>query len=95
MVSAVVLLSIERDCINQVAEELAAMPGISEVFSVAGRYDLVAILRIPDNEALADLVTNKMLQVSGILDSETLIAFRVFSRHDLESMFAIGFESED
>ena len=95
MVSAVVLLSIERDCINQVAEELAAMPGISEVFSVAGRYDLVAILRIPDNEALADLVTNKMLQVSGILDSETLIAFRVFSRHDLESMFAIGFESTD
>lgn len=95
MVSAVVLLSIERDCINQVAEELAAMSGISEVFSVAGRYDLVAILRIPDNEALADLVTNKMLQVSGIIDSETLIAFRVFSRHDLESMFAIGFESTD
>lgn len=94
MVSAVVLLSIERDRINQVAEELAAMSGISEVFSVAGRYDLVAILRIPDNEALADLVTNKMLQVSGIIDSETLIAFRVFSRHDLESMFAIGFESE-
>lgn len=94
MVSAVVLLSIERDRINQVAEELAAMPGISEVFSVAGRYDLVAILRIPDNEALADLVTNKMLQVSGIIDSETLIAFRVFSRHDLESMFAIGFEPE-
>jgi DNA-binding Lrp family transcriptional regulator len=95
MVSAVVLLSIERDRINQVAEELAAMSGISEVFSVAGRYDLVAILRIPDNEALADLVTNKMLQVSGIIDSETLIAFRVFSRHDLESMFAIGFESAD
>lgn len=94
MVSSVVLLSIERDRINQVAEELAAMPGISEVFSVAGRYDLVAILRIPDNEALADLVTNKMLQVSGIIDSETLIAFRVFSRHDLESMFAIGFEPE-
>lgn len=95
MVSAVVLLSIERDRINQVAEELAAMSGISEVFSVAGRYDLVAILRIPDNEALADLVTNQMLQVSGIIDSETLIAFRVFSRHDLESMFAIGFESAD
>lgn len=95
MVSAVVLLSIERDRINQVAEELAALSGISEVFSVAGRYDLVAILRIPDNEALADLVTNKMLQVSGIIDSETLIAFRVFSRHDLESMFAIGFEQDN
>lgn len=95
MVSAVVLLSIERDRINQVAEELAALSGISEVFSVAGRYDLVAILRIPDNEALADLVTEKMLQVSGIIDSETLIAFRVFSRHDLESMFAIGFEQDN
>lgn len=94
MVSAVVLLSIERNRINPVAEELATMPGISEVFSVAGRYDLVAVLRVPDNEALADLVTKKMLQVAGIIDSETLIAFRVFSRHDLESMFAIGFEPE-
>jgi DNA-binding Lrp family transcriptional regulator len=93
MVSAIVLLSTERDKIKQVAEQLTDLPGISEVFSVAGNYDLVAILRVPDNEALADLVTDKMLKVDGIVDSETLIAFKVYSRHDLEAMFSIGFEA--
>ena len=92
MVSAIVLLNIERDMINQVADQLASVDGISEVFSVAGQYDLVAILRVNTNEALADLVTSKMLQVDGILDSETLIAFKTYSKHDLESMFSIGLE---
>ena len=91
MVSAIVLLKIERDQINGVAEQLIALSGISEVFSVAGRYDLVAILRVRDNEALAELVTGKMLQVQHILDSETLISFKAFSQHDLEAMFEVGF----
>ena len=90
MVSAVVLLTVKRGMINEVAETLAGMKGVSEVYSVGGRYDLVAIIRVKDNEALAELVTNHMLLVDGITDSETLIAFRVFSRHDLESMFSIG-----
>jgi len=92
MVSSIVLLQVAHGRINEVGEKLAEIDGISEVFSVAGRYDLVAILRVPDNEALAELVTEKMLHVEGITDSETLIAFRVFSRHDLESMFSIGIE---
>lgn len=92
MVSAVVLLNCVRSMINEVAEQLTQIEGISEVFSVAGKYDLVAILRVPNNQALADLVTNKMLQVEGITNSETLIAFKVFSQHDLEAMFSIGFE---
>jgi DNA-binding Lrp family transcriptional regulator len=90
MVTAIVLLNVKRDSINTVAERLAEMPGISEVHSVAGEYDLVAIIRVKDNEGLAELVTNKMLKVDGILKSETLIAFRVFSKHDLEQMFSIG-----
>jgi DNA-binding Lrp family transcriptional regulator len=90
MVSAVILIKVERGRINEVAEVLADMSGVSEVYSVGGRYDLVAIVRVHDNEALAELVTNHMLLVEGIVDSETLIAFRVFSRHDLESMFSIG-----
>ncbi len=90
MVSAVVLLTVKRGMINEVAETLAGMKGVSEVYSVGGRYDLVAIIRVKDNDALAELVTNHMLLVDGIADSETLIAFRVFSRHDLESMFSIG-----
>lgn len=93
MVSAIVLLNVQRNQINSVAEQLTQLKGITEVFSVAGRYDLVAVLRVMDNDSLADLVTNQMLQVDGITHSETLIAFRVFSRHDLEAMFSIGFES--
>jgi DNA-binding Lrp family transcriptional regulator len=90
MVSAIVLFTVERGKINEIAEKLAAMEGVSEVYSVGGRYDLVAIIRVPDNESMAELVTSHMLLVDGITDSETLIAFRVFSRHDLESMFSIG-----
>jgi DNA-binding Lrp family transcriptional regulator len=92
MVSAVVLLSMERDKINEVAQELIAFDGVSEVYSVAGQVDLVAVVRVEDNEALAELITGRMLKVPGILKSETLIAFRVHSRHDLERMFSVGME---
>lgn len=92
MVSAIVLLKTERDKVRQVAEQLTEINGISEVFSVAGRYDLVAILRVHNSEVMANVVTEKMLMVDGITDSETMIAFKVYSRHDLEAMFSIGFE---
>ena len=92
MVSTVVLLNVEPGKINEVGGRLAEMKGISEVFSVGGRFDLVAIIRVPDNDTVAELVTEKMLSVPGITKSETLIAFRVFSQHDLESMFSIGIE---
>ena len=90
MVAAVVLLNVERDQINEVAEQLAAMEGVSEVYSVSGRYDLVAVLRVKTNEQLADLVTSNMLKLQGIRQTETLIAFRAYSRHDLEAAFSLG-----
>ncbi|OGW38170.1 MAG: AsnC family transcriptional regulator [Nitrospirae bacterium GWD2_57_9] len=90
MITALVLLTVERDKVNAVAETLADMNGITEVYSVAGRYDLAVIIRVKDNEQMAELVTNHMLKVKGIISSETLMAFRVHSRHDLESMFSIG-----
>lgn len=92
MVNGIVLLKVKRGAVNEVAQRLAELEGISEVYSVGGRYDLVAILRVPDNDALAALVTEQMLRIDGITDTETLIAFRAFSRHDLESMFAVGLE---
>jgi len=92
MVSTVVLLNVEPDKINTVAQAIADIKGVSEVFSVAGRYDLVAIIRVKNNERIAEVVTEHMLEVTGIIRSETLIAFRVFSRHDLESMFSLGME---
>ena len=90
MVSAIVLLTVERARVNEVADTLAGYPEISEVYSVAGRVDLVAVIRVKDMEELAAVVTQKMLKVQGITASETLTAFRVYSRHDLETMFSIG-----
>jgi DNA-binding Lrp family transcriptional regulator len=92
MVSAIVLLTVERDRINSVADAIADIEGVSEVYSVAGRYDLVAIVRVKANEDLAKVVTEHIRKVGGITSSETLIAFRVYSRHDLERMFSIGME---
>lgn len=92
MVSTVVLINVEPDKINTIAQAIADIDGISEVFSVAGRFDLVAIVRVKNNEHMAEVVTERMLEIPGIIRSETLIAFRVFSRHDLESMFSLGME---
>jgi DNA-binding Lrp family transcriptional regulator len=93
MVTSIVLLKVERGKVNGVAEKLAEMSGISEVYSVGGRFDLVAIIRVKSNEDLADMVTKQMAMLEGIEGTETLIAFRAFSRHDLEAMFSVGFES--
>lgn len=90
MVTSIVLLNVERTQINQAAEQLAEVDGISEVFSVSGKYDLVAIIRVKSNDDLANLITKKLLTIDYILKSETMLAFKAFSRHDLESMFAVG-----
>jgi DNA-binding Lrp family transcriptional regulator len=92
MVSAVILLVVEKANVNEVAEKLVELQGVTEVYSVAGQYDLVVVARVRDNEAIADAVTNHMLKIDGIVRSETLIAFRVFSRYNLERMFSIGME---
>ena len=92
MVSSIVLMNIERGMISTVANLLTDIDGVSEVYSVAGQYDLVCVIRVQDNDKLAEVVTEKMLQVDGILETETLISFRVYSKHDLENMFTVGLE---
>lgn len=92
MVNAIVLLNVESAKINQVAARLVELDGVSEVYSVAGQYDLVVVIRARDDERVASLVTEELLQVDGLLSSETLIAFRTFSRHDLDRMFSVGLE---
>ncbi|HKH45328.1 MAG TPA: Lrp/AsnC ligand binding domain-containing protein [Thermoanaerobaculia bacterium] len=92
MVNAVILLMVEKSKVNEVASKLVELAGISEVYSVAGHYDLVAIVRVRENDQIAEAVTNQMLQIEGIQRSETLIAFRAFSRYDLEAMFSVGME---
>ena len=92
MVTAIILLKVEHDRINPVAERLAEMKAISEVYSVGGRYDLVAIVRVKENDKLADVVTKQMVGLEGIQKTETMVAFRAYSRHDLEAAFSIGLD---
>ena len=90
MVSAVILLNVEQAQVNSVAEQLTRMPGISDVYSVAGEYDVVAILRVQDNEAVQDLVTTRIARLQGIRNTETLIAFRAYANRDLDAGFSLG-----
>ena len=93
MVNAVVLIQCEVDEIPEAAEAIAALDGVSEVYSVAGEFDLVAIIRVQHQDDLARVIPGGVAKVSGVVRTETLIAFQVYSRHDLEAMFAVGFES--
>ena len=90
MVTAILLMNVERPRINAIAEDLAARNGVSEVYSVSGNYDLVALLRVDNNEEMARLVTEELAGVDGIEHTETMLAFRAHSRHDLEAMFSVG-----
>ncbi len=92
MVNAIVLINVDRGHVNDVAQRLVALEGVTEVFSVAGRYDLVAVLRSPSNERIAELVTRHIRDIERIAHTETLLAFQVFSRYDLETMFSIGLD---
>ncbi len=95
MVTALVLLNVQRDKIPDLAERIAALEGVTEVYSVSGRYDLVALVRVRDTEALADVVTRKLLREPAITHSETLIGFRAFSRYDLDHLFGLGDPAAD
>jgi DNA-binding Lrp family transcriptional regulator len=90
MVTSIILTTVERSKINETAEQLAAVDGISEVYSVSGNFDLIAVVRVQSNEELADLVTKNLLKIQSILKTESMLAFKTYSRHNLEAMFSIG-----
>ncbi len=93
MVTSIILMNVERKEINHVAEQLADVHGITEVYSVSGKYDLIAIARVKTNDDLANLVTQTILQIEPITKTETMLAFKAYSKHDLEAMFSIGMQS--
>jgi DNA-binding Lrp family transcriptional regulator len=93
VITAIVFVEADTARIPQVAEEIAALPGVTEVYSVTGTIDLVVIVRVRDNEAVADVVADRLNKVDGVLDTETHIAFKSYSRHDLEAAFSLGAES--
>jgi DNA-binding Lrp family transcriptional regulator len=92
MVTAIVLINAETSRIPDLAEQIAEMAGVAEVFSVAGRHDLVAIVRVAENEQLADVISDRMRHLEGIVATETLIAFRAYSRKELEAGFELGLD---
>ncbi|HEX2934082.1 MAG TPA: Lrp/AsnC ligand binding domain-containing protein [Bacteroidales bacterium] len=90
MITAIVLINAERTKIKQAALQLATIEGITEVYSVSGRFDIVAIIRLANNDDLADLMTEKITLVDGITKTESMVAFNVLSKHDIASMFQLG-----
>jgi DNA-binding Lrp family transcriptional regulator len=95
VITAIVMVTVETDQIPEVAQAIADIDGVSEVYSVAGHVDLIAIVRVREFDQVADVIAGKIDKVEGVLDTETNIAFRAYSRHDLEAAFAIGFADSD
>ncbi len=89
MVTFIILINVKKNRITEVAEQLADMSEISEVYSVTGIYDLVAIVRTKTNDQVAELVTSRLGTIDGIEKTDTMLAFKTFSKHDLESMFSL------
>ncbi|ACY98608.1 MULTISPECIES: Lrp/AsnC family transcriptional regulator [Thermomonospora] len=90
MITAIVLIKTDVARIPEVAEEIAALEGVSEVYSITGEYDLIAMVRVREHEQLAEIIPGRLNKVPGIRDTETHIAFETYSRHDLEAAFALG-----
>ncbi|MBB4916018.1 Lrp/AsnC family transcriptional regulator [Streptosporangium saharense] len=95
MVTAIVHINAEVDRIPEVAQTIAELDGVSEVYSITGEYDLLAIVRVPAYEQVAEVIPGKLNKVAGVLRTETHIAFRTYSRHDLEAAFSIGLGESD
>ena len=92
MITAIVFIKAEVSRIPEVAQEIAALDGVSEVYSVTGGIDLIALLRVRHHDQVATLVPDQVNKVAGVLSTETHIAFRTYSSHDLEAAFSLGAE---
>lgn len=86
------MVSVEADKIPEVATAIADLDGVSEVYSVAGDVDLIAIVRVRDFDAIAEIIAGRLSKVDGVLHTDTHIAFRAYSRHDLDATFSLGVE---
>jgi DNA-binding Lrp family transcriptional regulator len=93
VLTAILLLTATRDGLATVGPRLAETDGVTEVYTVTGDWDFVAIVRVREQEELARIVTRDLSRVDGIERTHTMVAFQQFSRHDLESMFGLGLEA--
>lgn len=92
MITAIVLVQADVARIPEVAAAIADLDGVSEVYSVTGDVDLIALVRVREHEALADVIADNLNKVDGVLNTQTHISFRAYSRHDLDAAFALGLE---
>ncbi len=90
MTNAIVLIEAERDALSTLGSALADLDGVAEAYSVTGAWDFVAIVRVPDHEQLADVVTVAIGGLAGVARTQTMVAFAAFSRHDLDALFSVG-----
>jgi DNA-binding Lrp family transcriptional regulator len=90
MVTAIVFIKAEVARIPEVAEQIADLAGVSEVYSVSGTIDLIALIRVSSHDQIAEVVADQLNKVPGVLATETHIAFRAYSSHDLEAAFSLG-----
>jgi DNA-binding Lrp family transcriptional regulator len=95
MITAIVFVSAAVERIPEVAKDIAALPGVTEVYSVTGEIDLIALIRVSSHEEIADVVADRLNKVDGVLATETHVAFRTYSRHDLEAAFSLGITGPD
>ncbi|AOP46286.1 MULTISPECIES: Lrp/AsnC ligand binding domain-containing protein [Streptomyces] len=93
MITSIVLIKTSVDQIPEIAEKIAALEGVSEVYSVTGAHDLIAMVRVARHDDLADVIPGRISKIPGVASTETHIAFRTYSQHDLEAAFAIGLEA--
>jgi DNA-binding Lrp family transcriptional regulator len=94
MFTAFVMIQAERRRMQDVARRVAEIPGVEEVYSITGEWDIIAVLRLKDYSDLAEIVTGKMVEVPGIVRTNTHLAFRAFPQSLLERSFSVGLEEE-
>ena len=95
MITAIVLVSCDVDRIPEVGERIAELDGVTEVYSVTGDADLIAMVRVRDHEQLADVIADRLNKIEGVVGTDTHIAFRTYSKRDTEAAFSIGLEGGD
>lgn len=94
MLTAVILVKSTRGGLTDLGPRLADVPGVSEVYTVTGEWDFVAIVRVREHDQLAEVVTRRLTKLDGIERTQTMVAFQQFSAHDLEAMFGLGLEDK-
>ena len=94
VISAIVLINAEVDRIPEVAQAIAELEGVTEVYSVAGDADLIAMIRVKEHEQLNDVIADRLNKVQGVIGTNTHIAFRTYSKHDLEAAFSLGLDGD-